>query len=451
MANEAQQLLNQGLGNLQRNALFRKGLALMLLIGLLGIAGHFLYEFLPRSYALKITGGDLLSNRHYLAKSLQSDVAKKGVSLQVIPMHGSREALDAVDQGKLDLAFVQGGLDPAYANVTHVATVAPELLHFLVQPGINEVTDLRGKRINLGSPNGGTRVIAKQVLDFSGLTEGIDYVESNLSSEQLIALPRQRLPEAIVITSFVPSDIAEFLVKERGYEVLEIPFPRTLALRLGWVANGQITAYMYGVKPPVPKRDIQAVGVNLHLVAHKDVDPRAIFKVLESLFSPSMEQKLRMKLDESRLTLPSGYPLSEGSQLFLDRKNPLISSANLSRIQALFGLLLSIVSTVLVVYRWFLGPPIDPPPQSDDDGEFIAMMSETMRIEIEFDSLVSGGALTTASLDLLQVNLARIKSNAINLIAHCRLSNPKLPAHLLTLLSDLRQRMESYRHAQSST
>ena len=93
------------------------------LLTLLGIAGHFVFEILPRTYHLKISGGDLLSNRHFLARSLQSEATDHGVSLQVIPAQGSQEALALLDQAP----EIRGAscLDPMSGDGRMMARFAP--------------------------------------------------------------------------------------------------------------------------------------------------------------------------------------------------------------------------------------------------------------------------------------------------------------------------------------
>jgi len=359
MANEAEKILSHFLNRLQRNERIRKSLAIGIVALLLGSIIYFVYDIMPRRYALSITGGNILGNRHYLAKVLQDEGAKNGLSLKIVPGVGSQEELEQVEQGKLDLAFIQGGLDNHYPHVVHVATVASELLHVLVRSGVNDISGLKGKLVNLSSRKSGTRIAAQKVLEFSGLTEGIDYTESNFSSEDLITMHPDKLPDAVMMIAFPPSEVVEFLVKERGYQVLEIPFPASLALRWGWVADSKILAYTYNVKPPVPATDIKTVGVNMHLVANQNVDPRAVFKVLENLFNPAIEIRLRMKFDESQLTAPSGFHLSEGTKMFLARKNPIFSAENFDKIKTIFGLVLSVFSTLLVILKWFKGEPVE--------------------------------------------------------------------------------------------
>lgn len=431
MANEAQKILDEWLERLRRNERVRKLLAGCLVLVLLGVAASFLHDALPRQYALTLTGGDILGNRHFVARQLQRVAADHGVALKLNPMPGSEEALRALDAGQIDLAFIQDGLENKYPNVVHVASVVPEQLHFLVKPDIKDISGLRGKLVNLGSKRGGTRIVARQVLEFSGLEVGVDYVEANLSAEELLRMRAERLPDAIVITSYAPSDGAEFLIRERGYTLLEIPFPASLALRLGWVADSKILAYTYSVKPPVPPRDIKTVGVNMHLVANRNVEPRAIFQVLESLYSPALSAALKLRIDEDQLNVPSGYPLSEGSQRFLERKNPLLSSATLDRIKALFGLALSVASTVLVVLRWFQGDAPEAPKPQADDPRFVAWLQEVAGIEQAFAS----DPVQRASL--LQ-QLLRIKTEALACLGQARLDNPALANTLLTALADTR-------------
>jgi TRAP-type uncharacterized transport system substrate-binding protein len=438
MANEAHKILDNLLKRIQKNARLRNALAVCAVLALLGTAASFLYDVLPRQFALTVTGGDILSNRHAMARLLQRESAGNGVALRIIPVSGSQEALMAVNDGKLDLAFIQDGLDAKYPNVRHVAFVAPEQLHFLVRPDIKDISGLRGKMVNMGSKLGGTRIVARQVLEFSGLQSGVDYQEANLSSEDLLRMRDENLPEAIVITSFPPSDIAEALIRERGYELLEIPFPASLSLRMGWVADSKILAYTYKVKPPVPARDIKTVGVNMHLVTHKDVSPQAVFKVLESLYSPALETGMKIKLQENTLTTASGYALSDGSKKFLARKNPLLSSATLDQLKALFGLVLSVASTVLVVVRWFSGEGTQEPQVQTDDAQYVAWIDDVVRIEARYAQALVNAEADSAVCAALQAELASVKAQALSLAGTARLDNVQLPHTLLLAVADAR-------------
>jgi len=286
-------------------------------------------------------------------KVLQEELEQKHVSIKIVHAAGSVEALEEVNDGKIDLALVQGGLDANYPNVEHVATISPELIHFLVKSDIREVKDLRGKFINMGVKGDGVSVVTNQILRISGLNAETDYAETNFSDEEILGMRPENLPDVIVEVSYAPSDIADFLVKHRGYHLLEMSFPPSLAMRLGWVSDSKILAYMYSIIPAVPEKDIQVVGVNLHLVANKNVDPNAIVQVLDALYGPRVTTRFGHNISESDMLLPSGFQVSKGTELYLSQKQPFLTDALLNKFKAIFGLAVTVVSILLVLVRWW--------------------------------------------------------------------------------------------------
>jgi TRAP-type uncharacterized transport system substrate-binding protein len=352
---EAYRILQRALAKAQRHRTIRRTIAMALVAALLGVGGKFLYELLPRTYNLTITGGDILSDRHYVARVLEDAGRKFGLALEIVPTHGSLQAMDMLSEGKLDVAIIQGGLDADMNGITHVATLEPQMIHFLVRPSIRDVGDMRGKVINMGSRSGGTRVVGRQVLQFSGLEEGIDYEEANYSSEQLVEMPTSQLPDVLVTVSMIPSTLADVMVKQHGFGVLEMPFPKSLALRRGWVDDTVIPAYAYSVSPAVPPRDITTIGVHTHIIARAGLPPHAVFALLSTLYSPSVATDLRMKLRETDATIPSGFPLAEGTEMFLARHEPVLSVGLYEKAKSAFGLVMSLLSGALVVLRWLRG------------------------------------------------------------------------------------------------
>lgn len=435
MANEAEKILHAALDRVQRTRPLRLAAAALLVLGLLGLGAYFLYELMPRRFELRVSGGNIIGNRHYVTKALQDEARNHGVFLRIRPTAGTMDALELLNAGELDLAFVQGGLDASFPNVTHVATVGAELVHFFVKPGINGIADLNGKFINLGSHDGGTQVIARQILEFSGLTAGVNYVDTDYGNEALIEMRPEKLPDAIVNLSFAPSYLGDFLVRERGYRLIEVPFPAAMAKRQAWVADQKVLAYMYNVLPPVPERDIRTVGVNLHLVAHANVEPRAIAKTLEALYSPSLESRLRMRFDEKTIAEPSGYPLSAGSILFINRHDPVLSAQTWDRLQSAFGLAMTVLSALLVLVKWFRGPP---PAPVREDAEFHGRLAEVAAIEADVARLIAEGRHDVAILADHLATLAAMKAGVLERYGDVTLDDPALLGTLIATLDATR-------------
>ena len=368
-ANEIEDHLFAALDWIRSRHHIRKGLALLAIALLLGLAGKFAYDLYPRHYALSISGGGMLTKSHYLAKILQEEASRQRITLTINPTAGSFEALNDVNSGKLDLALVQGGIDPVgYDNVTQVASISPELIQFLVKDDVKTIQDIRGKVVNLGEKNGGPSLVSNQILRFSGLVPEVDYVETNFSDEELLSMKPEKLPDVIVQVSYAPSATVDFLVQKRHYQLLEMPFPPSLATRMGWVSDTKILAYMYRISPPVPPSDIHVVGVNLNLLTNKHVDPRAIANLLRVLYTPQVTSRFGFPIPEDAMLLPSGFPISRGTELYLASKQPLITSQMIDQIKGFFGLVMSLLSIAIVVFKWFKAPD-DEEEEKAEDGE----------------------------------------------------------------------------------
>lgn len=374
---------------------------------LVAVAARSVYALVPRHYTLSISGGDIVSNRHYLARILQNESPKKGVTLVVEPREGTLSVLQGVSEGKIDLALIQGGLDTVFPHVEHVATVGTEMVHLLVKRGIRGMNDLRGKSVNLGPKDSGEREVGVTITQFAGYTENVDYVETNFTAEQLLALPRERMPDAIFVISSVPSYLAEQLVRDRGYDVAEIPFPEALALRHGWAADGRILSYTYDLAPPVPAQTIQTVAVNLHLVANDKVNPAAIEKVLEVLYSPSVANTLRQPIDESKIAVSSGYPVSAGMTAYVNRNQSVFSLEMWNKLAGMFGLVMSFGGMGIVVLKWFRGPAPEPTYHDDELRQWLA---EVATIEKSAFAMEAAGEVDASELKGMRDKLAGLRT-----------------------------------------
>lgn len=339
----------------------RRKLAMVLILLLLVISGKLIFELIPRNYVLSITGGSVLSERHFLIKLLQEEAAEKFLSLKVAQTVGSLDALELVNSGKIDLALVTGGVVNTFPNVRHVATLPPEFVHFLVKPGIKNLEDLKGKVINMGERRENTRVLARQILAHLNLVADSDYAETNFSNEELIGMRSEALPDVIVEVSYAPSVLVDFFVKRHEYRVLAMPFPSALAKRLNWIASVTLKEYMYSIIPPVPSDSIPLVGVNLHLVANEKIEPKAIVALLKTLYGPRIDSRFSQDLIKTDLLVPSGYPISTGTMHYLESQKPIFTPEWTDKLKNIFELLMTLGSIVVLIWKWF---------KSEHDEEF---------------------------------------------------------------------------------
>src|SRR5262249_19815399 len=148
---------------------------------LVGVSLYFLWDALfPQHHSLSITPGSPRTRRTKVATALAEQLRTTRVQLRVIASVGSEEALGKVNSHELDLALVQGGLSvQGLENVRQVAALYTEPLHLLVRKDLEaavaqDLTALKGKRVNLSQHGSGTYLLSRAVLHFAGLEAAAD-------------------------------------------------------------------------------------------------------------------------------------------------------------------------------------------------------------------------------------------------------------------------------------
>lgn len=384
--NEASYLLNKFLNKIQRNEKIRNTLAILLVTSLLSVAAYFIYDLLPKEYYLAISGGGILTNRHHLVKVLQSEAEKDSIHLQVEPVSGSLEALKEVSEGKLDLALIQGGLEKRLPNVDHVAMLPPEILHILVKPDMESIEDLKGKVINMGTVEGGTRIVSKKILNFFNLKEYNDFVESNYSEDELMNMSYENLPDAIITLSYLPSYFADYLIREQGYQLLNIPNAEAMAMRFVWAEKVDIQQGIYNENPPCPKEDYSSIGVKLEIVSYSKVPADAISEFLKILYSSSIENVILQTVEEESGDSFSNFPLSKGTVAYMHRNEPLFSMELVDNLKNLFGSAMAFLSTVMIVFKWFKGKSDEEDSDTDSNAGSEAKAYTETAVSIDEDN-----------------------------------------------------------------
>ncbi len=401
-----------------------------------------IWGLLPRYYSLSISGGNVLSNRHHLAYVLAEQGKKEGIYLNVRPISGTLQILDAVDRGEIDVALIQGGIDIPKANVRHVSGITSETMHLLVKAKINDIHELKGKNINIGSKTGGTRIVAKEVLSFSGLQEGVDYVATSISNEDLLSLPDHKMPDAIIIISSVPSFFAEELINARGYRILEIPFPHSLALRFGWVVTPEILPYTYTITPAIPNRVITSLGINMFMVCNANVPPRAIAKLLTTLYGSGVQTTMRQQLNPQNITTASGYAISEGTELFLKRNEPLLDKESIYKMRGLIGLVTSLLTLLYYLTRWLRGKPSNQVNKSVLLKVISPVIVTLAECAVMLQKLIADGALSKASCAALILSLTEIRKYVLEMYIDAKSLDDVTLSRVLEQVDDMQERLQ---------
>jgi hypothetical protein len=227
------------------------------------------------------------------------------------------------------------------------------------------------------------RVLAHDVLRFAGLrppsaSEAGDFRDEAVPTPDLLARvdkiaalpPAERaralaaLPDAALFVAPLPSLLARRLVTVAGYRMVSIPFTEAYTLdRLNlhdpqgaaegevvdrsWIVATTIPPQLYGSDPPVPPEPCRALASRLLLVAFAASDADAVARLLEVIYESPLTGLIQPP--PLRDQVPQ-FELHRGTEMYLRRRQALLTPELLSQLARLLGGLGAFVSGLLGLY-----------------------------------------------------------------------------------------------------
>ncbi|OXM44387.1 TAXI family TRAP transporter solute-binding subunit [Amycolatopsis alba] len=136
---------------------------------------------------------------------------------------GSLDNVNRVRAGKADVAFVAA--DVATENTAGLAALArvhDDYLHVIVRAdsSIQSFTQLRGRKVAIGSPDSGVEFLSKQLLKASGLTGAID--RRNLGLTEALPALENRQIDAVIWSGGLPTPSITERIRTVGLRLLDI-------------------------------------------------------------------------------------------------------------------------------------------------------------------------------------------------------------------------------------
>ncbi len=439
----------------------RDGLLAVLGVSALGLAAFVaLHDPPAERVLLRMTAGQEEGTRHRVARALRREASRRLLMIELQATAGSEEALEAMEAGRVDAAFVQGGLDMSeHRSLRQVATLHVEPLHLLVKEEISQavarsLAGLRGKVVDLGERGSGTHSLALEVMAFSGLRPGNDFTESDHSYAELQGeTDRSRLPDAVFTVSTLPSPVARRLVTAHHYRLASLPFCEAFAL--GALDEEHITPYLpgetqtridrrrvydavipafaYKFEPGVPPEAIHTLGTRLLLIARKDIPASTIRTLVEVVFNSPFSRILQPPLDARLLDSPPELPWHAGTTEFVRRSSPLIAGDVIDVTEKWVSIFGVVAGGLFCLTQWLRRRY-----RRRRERSFEAYILRVAQIERRALELSREPTLNLAALLQLQDDLSRMKGEALERFAEGELEGEELMSGFLVHASDAR-------------
>ncbi len=284
-----------------------------------------------------IGSGDPESIHHQTARALCRLVNRRveGVRCSVRPTSGSEFNLENVRGGALDLGLALSDTvhhavnrsgafrfqDTDFATLRSLFSLQAEPLVVVVGPGarVATVADLRGLRVNVGSPGSRQSALMGLALEAAGLDRAdFALIEELPRSQQWLALCHGRIDAAAFVGAHPDSEL-ERVVQLCDASVAGLPpaMAETIIAGRPELLGLELPAHAYaGQYRPVP-----SIGARLTVVASRDLDEGIAYAIVKAVFVDldtlrTMHPTLRDLSAETMRRRGLAAPLHEGARRF---------------------------------------------------------------------------------------------------------------------------------------
>ncbi|MCT4595806.1 MAG: TAXI family TRAP transporter solute-binding subunit [Anaeromicrobium sp.] len=262
----------------------------------------------------------------------------KGVVASVQSSGGSVENLNMLKDGEAELGIAMGNLtlfaykgegkfkDNKFENVRFVTALWPDVTQIVVteDANVNSLSDLKGKRFNVGGAGSGTEYSTNLILEnVAGITfkdieaEHLGYFEASsaMQNGQLTGMNAEGgLPTSAVSEVFASKTKVKMLeFSNEDYDKLHDVAPY----------YGQFTVPS-GLYSNLDK-DVKTVGIKSTLIASADLDEDLVYELVKNIYenydeiSSSHKALEFVKLEEAIKGLPP-VPLHKGAVRYFKEK-----------------------------------------------------------------------------------------------------------------------------------
>lgn len=247
--------------------------------------------------------------------------------------HGSVANVAAIASGQLESGLAQADVvhwayngEGIYADkapvrsLRAIANLYPESVHLVSRRGlgIGSVSDLKGKRVSLDSPESGTQVDANLILDAYGVSRE-DFLPLFVGPGLAMDLLNEdRLDAFFFVGGYPATGISDLAAKGR-IELVPIAGPEARALRLRYrfFAEDHIPAGVYD-----GLGEVETLSVGAQWVVSADVDEELVYQITRALWHENNRQLLDRGHVKARLIRPElalagiSIPLHPGAERY---------------------------------------------------------------------------------------------------------------------------------------
>ncbi|WP_211474531.1 TAXI family TRAP transporter solute-binding subunit [Collimonas humicola] len=267
---------------------------------------------------ITISTGSENSSFWKIAEKYRTILARNGIKLKIVSSEGSLDNLKKLGDphSGIDVGFVQGGVagDMPIAGLVSLGSISyvPVSVFYRGHERLDRLSELRGKRVAIGVPGSGSRVLALTLLkaneiELGGTTELLDMG----GDEAAQALTDGKIDAAFLMGDSASPPTMVKLLHTPGISLLDFSQAGAYARRFSYLNELKIPKGLFDLGKNVPSRDIRLIAPTAELIARDDLHPALSDMLIDAAKEVHSGANVLQRAGEFPAPLAHEYPLSE--------------------------------------------------------------------------------------------------------------------------------------------
>lgn len=238
----------------------------------------------PRS--LRLATGQENSAYAQFGKQYADSLAQDDIRVALQPSLGSQENLERLLAGEADIAFVQSGSTDADAageddldrrGLVSLGSLFTEPVWLFLRDDarVTQLTELRGKRINLGPEGSGVPRLLRQVLDANGIDPKDVRIGDLADTPATVELLAGRI-DGLVFSSAPEAPLIQMLLQTPGIRLFDFSQAEAYTRRLPFLTHVVLPRGIVDLGRNIPAQDYHLIAPTATLVAREELHPALV-------------------------------------------------------------------------------------------------------------------------------------------------------------------------------
>ena len=316
-----------------------------------------------------ILAGPPDSSFHVTADRYAKLIAAHGIKVEVRSTDGSIENLKTLldPHQAADVGFVQTGLtdDDKAPGLMSLGTlyVQPMMVFYRGKQEIDQLTQLKGRRIAIGPDGSGTAVLARRMLEENGMDKEDATLLDIDGDDAIVALTEGKVDAIFVSGEQVRGKKTRELMKVPGIRLMSFRQADGYLRRLRFLSHLTAPEGSFDLGLNLPPKNAELVGTPVELIARDNLHPAISDLLIAAAREVHGKAGMYRKTGEFPAAIQHDIPLSEEARRYYTSGSPFLYKRLPFWLASLVDRILLLVLPLLIVvvpatrlvaplYRW---------------------------------------------------------------------------------------------------